>query len=813
MGEFGRDVKYALRQLGRSWGFTATAVLSLTLGIGATAAVFSVIWAVLLHPYPYPTADRIMRLVVKPATGQQRGVALNGPQIREMERSPVLDGLLVVDQWTMGLTSEELPEEVDMGVLSGNSFRDLGVPMLMGRGLSPTDSVDGQEPQPVCVIAWQFWQRHFNGSPTALGRTLELDHKKYTIVGIAPPRFRWGGDDVYVPLKLTNDPGPVYIVMPLLKPGVAKAEANQALQPLMEEFARQTPKRFPEHFRVQLMGLNDWVVKSSLGRTLYLLLGAVSLLLAIGCGNVSILLLARGTVREHELAVRAAVGAGRRRIVQQLLTEALVLAVTGAALGVGLAFGLVKLILWILPKYQFAPEVQIGINLPVLLFSTGVALGTVVLFGLWPAWRMSRPEISRMMQAGSRKVAGSQESRRMYGALIAGQIALTLTLMAAAGGAMRGVVRLMHTPLGYDPHNVMPVWVPLNDGTLTTWGERAAYFDRVKTVLSGMPGVENAAISSSGAPPYNGAEMRYEVLGSTSGEQMTARVNLVSPEYFHLLGIPLVQGRIWTEAENRTGAHYAVINKAMERREFPNGNPVGRQVRLPTIEGRSTIVLAEPGIAEAWLQIVGVVADARNDGLKYPVQPAIYVPDTLFMGEYTGVLVKTQTAPAAMVHAIRTELRKVNADQYTSSEMETLEDWIREEPEWTQEHLVAWTFGLFAGLALVLAAMGLYSVVSYSVAQRTSEFGIRMALGAERGHVLRIVFASTAWSVGAGIAAGVGLTLAMSRVLVAWSAESAGSVWILSAVVGLLAMVALAACLAPALRAARVDPMTALRCE
>ncbi len=422
MRAFWRDVRYAARHLGRNWGFTATAVLSLTLGIGATAAVFSVIWAVLVDPFPYPTANRIMRLELKPPSGQYSREDLNGPQIRELTRSPLLDGLLVLDGWNMTLTDGDLPEAVDVGYLSSNSFHDLGTPMLLGRGLSPADSVEGQEPQPVCVISWRFWRRQFNGSPTALGQSLELDHKKYTIVGIAPPRFTWYSEDVYAPLKLTSDPGPVYLVMPLLKPGVTKAQANQALQPILEEFARQTPKRFPEHFKVDWKGLNDWVMES-LGATLYLLLGAVALLLAIGCGNVSILLLARGTARQHELAVRAAVGAGRRRIVRQLLTESLLLAVAGAALGVGLAFGLIKVILWILPRYQFAPEVQIGINLPVLVFSAGVALATVLLFGLWPAWKMSRPEIVRMMQAGGRKVAGSLESRRIHAALIAGQIA------------------------------------------------------------------------------------------------------------------------------------------------------------------------------------------------------------------------------------------------------------------------------------------------------------------------------------------------------------------------------------------------------
>jgi predicted permease len=812
MPAFFQDVRYALRQLARSWGFTASALLSLALGIGATAAVFSVVWAVLFDPFPYPNASRIVRLDVKPPTGELQGIRLNGPQIRELERSPLLDGVLVVDGWNLTLTGGDLPESVDVGYLSSNSFHDLGVPMLMGRGLGPSDGADGQEPQPVCVIAWRFWHRHFNGSPTALGKILELDHKKYTIVGIAPPRFTWYSEDVFVPLKLASDPGSVYITMPLLKPGVTTAQANQALQPVMEEFARETPKRFPEHFKVQLKGLNDWVVES-LGGTLYLLFGAVVLLLAIGCGNVSILLLARGTAREHELAVRAAVGADRQRIVRQLLTEALVLALTGAVLGVALAFALVKLIVWIMPKYQFAPEVQIGINVPVLIFSAAVALATVLLFGLWPAWRMSRPQIGSMMQAGGRTLSGSRESRRVHGALIAGQIALTLTLIAIAGGAMQGFSRLMHSPLGYNPHNVMPVWIPLHEGTLTTWADRAAYFDRLKSALAGVPGVLDTAISSNATPPENGADMRYEVLGRTSGEQTNARVNLVSPEYFQLLGIPLLQGRIWTEAENRTGAHYAVINQAMLRREFPRGDALGKQLKLPTIEGRGTIVLTEPGIADAWLEVIGVVADARNDGLKNPVKPAIYVSDTLFMGEFTQVLVKTQASTGSMVHAIRAELKAVNADQQTGSELENLDDWIREEPEWAQESLVTWIFALFGGLALVLAAMGLYSVVSYSVAQRSSEFGIRMALGADRGHVVRIVFASTVWSVGAGIVAGVVLTLAMSRVLMAWSAQTAASAWMLGAAVALMAVAALAACMAPALRAARVDPMVALRCE
>jgi len=807
-----QDFRYALRQLLRAPGFSLTAILSLTLGIGATAAVFSVIYAVLMDPFPYPHADRIVRLEVRTSAGEDRWINLNGPQIHQLRKSTVVENLLVIDGWSLSLTGGGLPESVETAYLSSNSFQDLGVPPVLGRGFVPSDGVDGQEPQPVTVLSWKFWRSHFNSNSSVLGKTLQLNHKNYTIIGVMPARFTWYSGDVYLPLKLTQDPGPVYVVDLLLKPGITRAAANAALQPLLEQFARETPKRFPEHFRVAVRGLNDWVVES-LGGTLYLLFGGVALLLVIGCGNVSILLLARGTARQHELAVRAAVGASRRRIIRQLITESLVLSVTGATLGVLLAFGMVRGIVSFLPKYSFAPEVAIRVNVPVLIFSVAIAIATGILFGIWPALQLSRPQINRVMQSGTRRVAGSVRGRRSHGALIAGQIALTLILLAGAGGAMQAFVRLMHVPLGYDPHDVLPVWIPLHDGSYSTWAARAAYFDQVRAKLSEVPGVIEAAISSNATPPQNGAEMHYEILGKPSPEQAMARVNLVSPEYFSTLRIPLDQGRLWTQAENRNGAHVAIINQTMARLCFPNGDALGHSVKLPQIEGRSTIVLAAPGIADSWLQIVGIAADARDDGLRNPVKPAIYVPDTLFMSEFTQVLLRTAVSPAALVHTVREHLSAINPDQQTGSDIDDLEQWIVEEPEWAQEHLVAWIFASFAVLALALAAVGLYSVVSYSVVQRTNEFGIRMALGAQRGHVLRIVFASMAFSVGGGIFAGLVLTLASNRLLASWSAGTSNNPIILLLVTILLTAVSGIACALPARRAASVDPMTALRSE
>ena len=754
-----------------------------------------------------------MRLTGRTSDGAGHYFNLNGPQILQLRKSPVIESLLVIDDWALILTGHNLPENVDASFLSSNSFQNLGVPPLLGCGLEPSDAFDGQDPQPVVVLSYKFWQRHFNGNRSVIGQTLELSHKTYTIIGVAPPRFTWYSGDVYLPLKLNQDPGPVFTVNLRLRPGITRQAANAALQPLLEQFAHDTPKRFPQHFRVEVIGLNDWVVKS-LGNTLYLLFGAVALLLAIGCGNVSILLLARGAARQHELAVRSAIGASRGRIIRQLVTESLLLAVSGATLGVLLAFGIVKAIIALLPRYSFAPEVAIQINLPVLFFSIGVALLTGLLFGLWPALQLSRPQIGSMIQSGVRKVAGSVRSRRTHSALIAGQIALTLMLLAAAGSAIQAFVRLIHAPLGYDPHNVLPVWIPLPDSGYTTWAARAEYFEHLQSKLAEIPGVLQAAISTNATPPQNGANMRYEVLGKPALEQPSARVNLVSPGYFPTLRIPLAEGRLWTEAENRSGARVSLINQTMARIIFPNGGALGHSIRLPDIESRPPIVLTSPALAvSGWIEIVGIVADARDDGLRNPVKPAIYVPDTLILSENTLILLRTQVAPTTLVNAVRTQLSKVNPDQQTGTEPEDLDQWLPEEPDWAQEHLVAWIFASFAVLALALAAVGLYSVVSYSVVQRTNEFGIRMALGAERCHVLRIVFSSTALSVGGGIVAGLILTLALNKLLASWSADAASNPLILLAVTLLLSLVGSVACAVPARRAASVDPMTALRCD
>jgi putative ABC transport system permease protein len=807
-----QDFRYSFRQLIKSPGFALTAVLSLALGIGATTAVFSVVWAVLMNPYPYAAPDRMAHMRLLDNAGHQRGFGLTAAQWQVIRKSPVVEDAFISDDWNLTVTGHDLPEDVNGVYMTSNTFNFLGVPPALGRGLIPSDAVDGQDPQPVAVLSYKFWQRHFNGDPAVVGQTLQLVRKNYTVVGVAAPRFTWDDGDVYLPLKVTQDPVRAYYVGLRLKPGVTHAMANSALTPLIAEFAKETPDHFPKtKYSFTVVGLNEDFIKQ-LGGTLALLFSAVALLLAIGCGNVSILLLARGTARQHEFAVRAAIGASRRRIIRQLLTEALMLSLTGTVIGVILAYRLVAVIVAMLPQYSFPHEAAIEINLPVLAFSVGVALLTGVFFGLWPALQLSHPEVNQVMQSSTRRIAGGVRGRATNNILIGGQIALTLLMLAGAAAAMEGFLKLIHTPLGYDPHNVMSVGIPVHENTYKTLAERSAYFEALRNKVATVSGVTMAAISTNATPPSNGADLSIQVLGKPQQDDQKVRVNLVSPGYFPILRIQLAHGRIWNETENHNAARLAVINQTMARLYFPNGDAIGHSFKVPDMKNQAPFFLT-PMESPEYLQIIGVIADKRDDGMRNPILPEAFVPYTLGLRMYTQILVRSDVPPLSLLHAVAAQVNAVDPDQQIGSFALDLDHWISTQPEWQQEHLVAWLFGAFAVLALALAAVGLYSVVSYTVAQRTNEFGIRMALGAQRSHVLGIVFTSTVASVGGGILAGIILTLALQKLLAQWAEGSSRDPLILIAVVVVLGAVATIACALPARRASKVDPMTALRYE
>ena len=812
MGTVIQDIRFGMRQLIKMPGFALTAILSLALGIGATTAVFSVVYAILMDPYPYRASDRMIHMRIAVPNGEPRFFGVTGSQWQELRKSPVVEDTFLEDDWSLTVTGGDLPEDVQGTYLSSNGFNFLGVPALIGRGLQPSDAIDGQDPEPVVVLGYKFWRRHFNADPAVVGKTMQLVRKNYTIVGVAAPRFTWGDGDVYLPLKITGDQVRAYYAGVRLKPGVTHAQADAALEPLIEQFAKETPKHFPpDHRRLHVVGLNEQFVQQ-LGGTLYLLFGAVALLLLIGCGNVSILLLARATARQHEFGVRSAIGATRKRVVRQLLTEALLLSVTGAALGLLLAYKTISVIVANLPEFSFPHEAAIRLNLPVLIFCTIVAVGTGILFGLWPAWQLSRPEVSQVMQSSTRKTTGDVKGRKVHSALIALQIALTLIMMAGAGSAIEGFLRVMHRPLGYDPHNIMSVGIPIHDGTYKTWPERAAYFEQLHQKVAEVPGVKTAAVSSNATPPDNGFTTKFEIIGKPSSEDQSFRFNMVSAEYFPALRIPIVQGRIWDQAESHRGAPVMVVNETFVRRYFPGGDAIGHSLKVPEVKAQPPFLLTAPGTEDSIL-IVGVVRDKLNDGLAKPVLPEVFVPYTMAMGMYTQILVRSDVPPLSLLHSIRSQVNAIDRDQQTNGDVRDLEHWISRTPEYARGQLVAWLFGAFAALALALAAVGLFSVVAYTVVQRTNEFGIRIALGAKRGHVLGIVFRSTVVSVGGGIVAGVALTLALNKLMASWAAESSRDPLLLFAAACVLSLVATMACAIPAWRAAGVDPMKAIRYE
>jgi putative ABC transport system permease protein len=805
------DARYGLRMLLKNPGFAAVAISSLALGIGATTAVFSVVYGVLVNPYPYANSDRMVHLVVHDNAGNRRFVNLNGPQLRELRQATSVESVAAMDEWDLTTTEGDLPENVQAVYLTSNAFIHFGVPALLGRGFLPSDAPEGQDPENVAVLGYQFWQRHYNGDPDIVGKKIQLVHKSYEVVGVVRPRFTWGDGEVYLPLKLTADPVRTFFPMIRLKPGVTRAATNAEFQSLLEQFAKQTPNHFPEHFHVTLEGLNDHFV-ADIGGTLYLLLAAVALLLLIGCGNVSILLLARATGRQHELAVRSAVGAARSRILRQLLTESLLLSISGAALGVALAHSLVKLIVNWLPEFSFPHEAAISINLPVLCFSVGLALLTGIVFGISPALQSARPDVARVMQANTRKMTAGVHGRRTHSILIAGQMALTLLLLAAAGVAMRGFMRLMHVNLGYDPQNVMSVGIPVHDNTYTTWESRRAYFDQLLRKVSTTPEVVSAGLSTNATPPNNGWEQRFEISGKPAAEQQRARINFVSPEYFSVLRIPLLQGRIWEESETEHGSKLALINQTLARQYFPNGGAVGSEIRVPELKGEPPFQLAVAG-SDSWFQVIGIVGDARDDGLRNPIKPSVFVPYTVMLGVWTQILVRTRVPPLTVLRAVREQIHAVDPDQQSFRDVRDLDGWIKLQPEWAEGHLVATLFAGFAILALTLAAIGLYSVISYTVAQRTGEFGIRMALGAMRKDVLLMVFRSAAMSIGGGVLAGIILTITLHRVLARWIQGGSLDALVLAGVILLLLATSGLSCLIPARRASSLDPVVALRYE
>jgi predicted permease len=809
-----RDIRFALRQMLKSPGFAVTAILSLTLGIGATVAVFSVIWDAILHPWPYLGAERIAKILVMGKTDNDiYPPFLSRSELDLLRQAHSIEDMQTFDWRTAALTGAAIPQDVLVSHMSGNAFLFLGVRPLLGRYLLPSDAPGNGDAQPVALLNHSFWQRYYSLDPAIVGKQIELDKQSYTIVGVMPAGVNWQGPDIWLPQPMTGDANSYYCPVIRLRKGVTTAAAAAELTPLFKQFDRMRTQqqKFPQDYHLKVETITEYYVRT-LGGTLNMLFAAVLLLLLIGCANLSILLLARGAARESELAMRIALGASRGRIIRQLLTESLLLALTGTGLGVLLSFRLVAFIVSRLPEDSFPGEANFHVHIPILVFSAALAILCGALFGILPALELSRPRFSRAMQSGSHKLAGHIRGRRIHTALIAGQIALTIVLLSAAGAAIRGFSRIMMRPLGYQPKGVMAMWIPIGRNALPAWAERSVYFQQLLDRVTATPGVVSAAIASDGPPPSNGWGQPFESLGEAAVQQQEARVSFVSPGYFGTLQIPMLSGRLWTNSEVMEGAKLAIVNETFARRYFPNEDVTGRSVKFPKLVAEPPNVIAANG-SDSWLEIIGVVRDSVNDGLDKPIAPAVYVPHTLVIFDGTGILVRAHGDPLALLPNVRKQIAGVNASQGIWWRVHDLEEEIRHEPEYARTQLFSILLGAFAGLALLLAAMGLYSVVSYAVVQRTREFGIRMALGAQRRAVLSLAAGSGAAGVLAGIGIGVTASLVLSRVigrLVSGETGDPGIVFLCSAV---MIVVTAAACAIPALRAASVNPMSALRAE
>jgi predicted permease len=801
------DLRYALRIFRRSPGFAATAVVSLAVGIAAATGLFSIVNAALLNPFPFADINRIVSLDMIDK-GRPRGLLVTARQLVALQDSEVLDGAFASNNWEMTLTGQDVPEAVPTQYFSANGLNVLGVPPLLGRVFNEGDGPAGEQPQRVVVLTYRFWQRHFGGRPEAVGQTVYLNREPYTVIGVLPRQYFYTGPEILVPIRLTFDPNFAWNVQARLKPGVTPRMAEQRLQPLFDQFATEAPQRFPKEVRPLVRSLVETQRAANFVPTLVLIFAAALLLLLLACANVSILLLARGTSRAHEFAVRAAIGASRGRLVRQLLVESLLLALSGAALGVAAAYWGLPAMLRLLPpnSVPVGNLMAVPVNVPVLLFSAGLAMASALIFGLSPALSFSRPR----PMATARTTAGI-ESRRAHHLLLAAQIALTVLLLAGSGAAIRVLIGLYRTSLGYDPHHVIIASINLPENSHTEWADRAAFYERLRNQLRDVPEVESVALATfSGIPPRSGQRSVVE----EPGRDMTREAPIlqrISARYFATMRIPLIRGRVWSDSESAGTPHVAVVNQTMARERWPDESAIGRRVRMPEyVTSARYFRLPAPG-SDGWFEIIGVVGDTPNVGLHELPAPSIYVPYTLMLSDTQNVILRTHHDPLSMTRSIREAVRTVDPNQPVNG-IRTAEDALAG-AGWARERFVTSLLLGFALVALMLAVVGLYSVVSYSVSCRFKEFGIRMALGAGRARIVNAAVQPAVLAIVAGLFAGLALSVGVNKVVAQWSIGNLNDPVVLVAVSVLLCVVTMMSAAIPANRAASIQPADALRID
>ena len=808
------DVRLAGRTLWKSRGFAAVAMVTLALGIGASTAIFSVIDNVLLEPFPYRDAKRYVALEIHDTDQAGPGYrgAFKGPELLDyMEQNHAFDRVIANNDLDVLYTSGPGTERYHGILVTSGTFEFFGMEPLLGRALEPADYQPGAPP--TFVMRYKVWKAHFSGDPGIVGRTFVLNGTARTLVGIMPPRFAWGDGDVWIPSKPPRAPqaagalAEYWYMMGHLKPGLTMQQAESDFAVLAQNLAKIYPDDYPKHFQVKLETLADQVV-GQFRSTLFIVMAAVGLLLLIGCGNVANLLLARATSRQKEFGIRAALGASRWRLARQLLVESLALALGGAALGTLLTWSLLKGLVAVTPPSIIPSEALIRMNGAVLLFTLGVAAATALIFGLAPALQATRRDLNDSLRDGGKGSSGSgggRGSNRLRNAVVVGEVALSLTLLIAAGLLMRSFIALHQVHLGLRPDHVLVARLPLPPDRYKTSAQMTAFFRPLLARLKALPGVVEATETST-LPPYGGIDSEIEIPGKTHTETWTGLFQLCSEGYFKVLRIDFLQGRPFSEAEVNGARKLAVINETFERKYFGAENPIGQRVRLKALEK-----FADP-VPDAWFEVIGVVADVKNQGLQDKISPEVWVPYNVTGSAMRGVLLRTAGDPQSLMKTMQQEIWDTDRG-VALAENGTLENFINSF-SYAQPRFGFLLITVFATLGLLLVSIGVYSVIAYTTARRTHEIGIRMALGAARSDVQKLVIRTGLKLVVAGIVIGLLASLAISRVLTSeLTGVSPRDPLTLTLVPLLLLAIGLVACWIPARRATRVSPVVALRYE
>lgn len=811
LGWLERDVRYGIRSLRKDRGVALAAVLTLALGIGATTVIFSVVDNVLLEPFPYRAADRL----IQPSIHDSNRPDANGRPVFSVPEFLALSEQNHVFEDTIGAanvdvlyTVSEATWQFDGAFVTGNTFDFLGVPPLRGRSLIPADAESGAPP--VCVISYRLWNREFNLDPQLLGRTLTLNGEARTLVGIMPPRFLFWGADVWLPmdLKAGGPAGDLAHIWPMgrLKTDATLKSAAADLEVIVAGLARVHPNAFPKRFTVVTQSLMEGVVgRGQFKHMLFILSAAVGMLLLIACSNVANLLLARAAAREKEIAVRAALGASRGRLIAQLLVESLLLAAAGCLAGCLLAFVAVRGVVATIPAETIPAETVIRMNPRVLLFTLGVTMITTLLSGLAPALHGVRGQLGARLNDGSKGAGTSTGHGRLRSVQVIAQVALSIVLLVGAGLMMQSLTALQQVDLGFNPVNILSARVPLPRGRYDTAEQKKAFFRQTLARVTALPGVI-AATETTTIPLSEGFRTELTVPGKLSGEHRFGILQMVSETYFSTLGLRLVRGQLFSEADVESARRVAVINQALARNCFAKNDPIGHRIKFNALD-----TLPETP-HDAYFDIVGVIADAKNSGLREAVEPEGFVPYTISGFGERGILMRTVVDPDAMLTSVRREIWAVDPNVALTN-AGSLESFLRRF-YYAQPRFGLFLLSAFAAIGLAMVAVGLFSVMAYSVTLQTREIGIRMALGAKQGSVVRMVLVKGLTLIAAGVLLGELLSLALSRLMASQIfGVSAHDPFTFGAVVVVLVAVGVPACLLPARRAAQVDPIVALRYE